>query len=48
LHIWYEFTDKVIEFCDWLLENVYSVKDVDHKGETNYEKFRIKQKEENV
>jgi len=24
------------------------VKGVDHKGETKYEKFRIKQKEENV
>jgi len=48
LHVWYEFTDKVTEFCDWLLENVYLVKDVDHKGETKYEKFRIKQKEENV
>ena len=42
------FTDKVTEFCDWLLENVYLVKGVDHKGETKYEKFRIKQKEENV
>ena len=48
LHVWYEFTDKVTEFCDWLLENVYLVKDVHHKGETKYEKFRIKQKEENV
>ena len=48
LHIWYEFTDKVTEFCDWLLENVYLVKGVDHKGETKYEKFRVKQKEENA
>ena len=48
LHVWYEFTDKVTEFCDWLLENVYLVKDVDHKGETKYEKFRVKQKEENL
>ena len=23
LHVWYEFTDKVSEFCNWLLENVY-------------------------
>jgi len=38
----------VTEFCDWLLENVYLVKDVDYKGETKYEKFRVKQKEENV
>ena len=48
LHIWYEFTDKVTEFCDWLLENVYLVKNVDHKGETKYEKFRVKQKEESM
>ena len=27
LHVWYEFTDKVTEFCDWLLENVYLMKD---------------------
>jgi len=46
--VWYEFTDKVTEFCDWLLENVYFVIDVDNTGETKYEKFRIKQKEENV
>ena len=26
LHVWFEFTDKVIEFCDYLLENVYLVK----------------------
>ena len=48
LHVWYEFTDKVTEFCDWLLENVYLVKDVDHKGETRYEKFRAEKKGENV
>jgi len=24
--VWYEFTDKVTEFCDWLLENVYLMK----------------------
>ena len=48
LHIWYEFTDKVTEFCDWLLENVYSVKEIDHKGETRYEKFRAEKKGENV
>ena len=48
LHVWYEFTDKVTEFCDWLLENVYLVKDVDHKGETKYEKFRAEKKGENV
>ena len=46
LHVWYEFTDKVTEFCDWLLENVYFVKDADHSGKTKYEKFRAKQKEE--
>jgi len=46
LHVWYEFTDKVTEFCDWLLENVYFVKDEHHSGETKYEKFRAKQKEE--
>jgi hypothetical protein len=28
LHIWYEFTDKVTEFCDWLLENVYLMRDI--------------------
>ena len=28
LHVWYEFTDKVTEFCDWLLENVYLMKDM--------------------
>jgi len=48
LHVWYEFTDKVTEFCDRHLETVYLVKDAHHKGETKYEKFRIKQKEENV
>ena len=26
LHIWFEFTDKVTEFCEYLLENVYLVK----------------------
>jgi hypothetical protein len=26
LHIWYEFTQPVIEFCEWLLENVYLLK----------------------
>ena len=26
LHIWYEFTQPVIEFCKWLLENVYLLK----------------------
>ena len=46
LHIWYEFTDKVTEFCDWILENVYFVKDEHNSGETKYEKFRAKQKEE--
>ena len=46
LHVWYEFTDKVTEFCDWLLENVYFVKDAHHSGKTKYEKFRAKQKEE--
>ena len=33
LHVWYEFTDKVTEFCDWLLENVYLLKDVQSKGQ---------------
>ena len=23
LHVWCEFTDKVTEYCDWLLEKVY-------------------------
>ena len=46
LHIWYEFTQPVTEFCEWLLENVYFVKDADHSGKTKYEKFRAKQKEE--
>ena len=27
LHVWYEFTQPVIEFCEWLLENVYLMKD---------------------
>ena len=48
LHVWYEFTDKVEKFCDWLLENVYLVKEMDHKGETKYEKFRAEKKGENV
>ena len=26
LQVWYEFTDQVIEFCEWLLENVYLLK----------------------
>ena len=26
LHVWYEFTESVSEFCNWLLENVYLVK----------------------
>ena len=26
LHIWYEFTKPVTEFCEWLLENVYLIK----------------------
>jgi len=25
LHVWYEFTDKVTEFCDWLLVNIYEL-----------------------
>ena len=29
LHIWYEFTQPVTEFCEWLLENVYLMKDDD-------------------
>ena len=28
LHIWYEFTEPVTEFCDWLLENVYLMKKI--------------------
>ena len=28
LHIWYEFTDPVTEFCEWLLENVYLIKEI--------------------
>ena len=27
LHVWYEFTQPVTEFCEWLLENVYLMKD---------------------
>ena len=27
VHIWTEFTDSVTEFCDWLLENAYEMKD---------------------
>ena len=26
LHIWYEFTQPVTEFCEWVLENVYLLK----------------------
>ena len=26
LHIWYEFTQPVTEFCEWLLEDVYLLK----------------------
>ena len=33
LHVWYEFTDKVTEFCNWLLENVYLMKDIQPEGE---------------
>ena len=29
LHIWYEFTQPVTEFCEWLLENVYLMKEQD-------------------
>ena len=29
LHIWYEFTQPVTEFCEWLLDNVYLMKDDD-------------------
>ena len=28
LHIWYEFTEPVTEFCEWLLENVYLMKEI--------------------
>lgn len=27
LHIWCKFSEKVTEFCDWLLVNVYQMKD---------------------
>jgi len=27
LHVWYEFTVPVTEFCNWLLENVYLMKE---------------------
>ena len=27
LHIWYEFTEPVTKFCEWLLGNVYLMKD---------------------
>ena len=26
LHVWYDFTESVTEFCNWLLENVYLLK----------------------
>ncbi len=26
MHIWTEFNEKVTEFCDWLMENVYQMK----------------------
>jgi hypothetical protein len=26
LHVWCKFSDKVIKFCDWLLDEVYQVK----------------------
>jgi hypothetical protein len=26
LNMWYEFTQQVTEFCEWLLENVYLLK----------------------
>ena len=31
LHIWYEFTQPVTEFCEWLLEYVYLMKEQDIK-----------------
>ena len=27
VHIWTEFDEKVTKFCDWLLENVYELRD---------------------
>tara|TARA_B110000014_G_C20069988_1_gene557925 strand:- start:774 stop:1304 length:531 start_codon:yes stop_codon:yes gene_type:complete len=30
LHVWYEFTEPVTEFCEWLLVNVYLMKDKDN------------------
>lgn len=27
VHIWTEFDEKVTQFCDWLLENVYEMKE---------------------
>ena len=27
LHVWYKFTQPVTEFCEWLLQNVYLMKD---------------------
>jgi len=27
-HIWYEFSDSVIEFCEWLLKEVYLMKNI--------------------
>jgi hypothetical protein len=32
LHIWYEFTEPVTEFCEWLLENVYLMKETSGKN----------------
>ena len=29
LHIWYEFTEPVTEFCEWVLDNVYLMKNND-------------------
>ena len=29
LHIWTEFDEKVTQFCDWLMDNVYMVKHKD-------------------
>ena len=32
LHVWTEFSESVTEFCDWLLENVYKVRERTSQG----------------
>jgi len=44
LHVWYEFTDKVTEFCDWLLENVYLVTILTIKEKRNMRNSELSKK----